>query len=350
MPIDHAGSANFESGRATSESGVGPRVGEEVIPDPADLVELIFCPFERESACLPEEIIDGAEQWCRDQLGESTGVFTVSQTAVLAADCCPDAGPQQLALAVDYLQWGYALERRVEASRSLDAPEDVAQLLRRLDGILRGNPPSRDSEPIEVSLHDVLKRYARFASREEVRTFAVGNRRRFDALLWEAANRSFGWLPDELTYTNLAPNRSPLSVLTYALGPMNLVRLSDRAMADVRVRTCRWLARRIGCWVGDLLTIDGQRARRGGHNLVWIRANRRGTGIAEAVHGSVEFCNREIEEFCARSAQLQTAHASQREIVTYARRLSGAIVGAIQFGAEAGSGAPRAAATIDAGQ
>ena len=148
-----------------------------------------------------------ALDWCR-QMGLFDGIW--DEHGFHAADlplCCagmdPDASPENLDLATDWLLWGtYADDYFATVFGTMRDRSGARICAERLIALLGDTPPTPMSA-LERGLADVWRRAASAASPAEQEDLRRGTRTMLDSWLWELDNKAAHRVPDPIDFVEM---------------------------------------------------------------------------------------------------------------------------------------------------
>jgi terpene synthase-like protein len=163
---------------------------------------MIILPFPSRQHPAIEQTEGHARQWVVSHGLIGPGdpdLMTLPRLGRLAGFAYPDADPQALDLAADWVTWLYVFDDRYADQGRPDCAglaADIAALLNVLDG----EPPAT---PLAAGLHDLITRHRRLGTAERTARFAAHVRGYLLGVLAEVAYRAAGRVPTLAQYLPL---------------------------------------------------------------------------------------------------------------------------------------------------
>jgi hypothetical protein len=285
------------------------------IPKRSEILAAVYCPFpltiNGHAGAAERESLD----WLSN-LGIAVGQQRLASLArahltTLVAGFYPSTGLEQLRLASDYVCWAFALDDIGDETEVGGRPARLMELFELFDQVLQGTTPSASATPLELGLHDVLQRFSKYASAQQMYEFVEGNRAYFGGMIWEANNRASSWVPDETAYMAFRPAAGAVPSFFALIEPLERIVLSPHVRAHDDVRALAQLAGIIICCTNDLLSYEKERAHRECHNLIMVYEHHRKLAPGAAARQAIGFINAATHDFIRQAAKPPTFEAEQ---------------------------------------
>ena len=258
------------------------------------------------------EAADAADQhtldWLSDQnllSAQDSDEFRDYRCGWLAARAYPNADFDALCITSDWVGWLCALDHQCDESGVGTRPAQLTRMLARSGEILRdpAAPASGYDSPLEESLRDLLRRMAGRMSEAWMAQFAADVDTFFDALVWEATNRSQGAAPSLAEYLSMRPGSSGVQPC------VDLVELAEgfelapewRRSPDLRDLLAK--ATNAVSWANDVLSVEREMKGDDPHNLVLVIRREKGCSLDAAVGAVVALHDEEVRTFIDAQAE-----------------------------------------------
>ncbi|MFF0477552.1 terpene cyclase [Streptomyces sp. NPDC004284] len=200
----------------------------------------------------------------------------------LAAFTSPDSPAEELALAADLLSFYFLFDDGFDSELGR-SPAQVAEICRRLTGLLYGDGPAPGARtPVEQAFVDLWERSARGMSARWRARSAYNWEWYFACHPAEAAGRLSGRLPDRESYLALRRGTAAMETLFDMVERLNRFELPQEVLHHPSFRRMRQLAADIPSFTNDVHSYAQELARGDVANLVMIVREERGGTPEEA--------------------------------------------------------------------
>ncbi|MEU6075190.1 terpene synthase [Micromonospora sp. NPDC047074] len=250
-----------------------------------------------------------------------------ADAAGLAGRACPEGPIDRLRLLTDLISWLFVMDDACDEDGLGEAPTRLAPTVAALLDVLdrQGAPaggPATDAGPLGEALGDLCRRVRATGSPAFLLRFVGDVREYLLALLWEAANREHGRVPELAEYVQMRRHTGavhPSFTLTeLAAGPPP----DPSSRADPALVALDLLAADLVCWCNDVFSYGKENVSQpDAHNLVTVIAAGRPAGEeAVALRAAADRFNDSLATYLAtEKALLATGHDGFQPALT-ARR------------------------------
>ncbi|MEH1099324.1 terpene synthase family protein [Micromonospora sp. CPCC 205561] len=248
--------------------------------------------------------------------------------AGLAGRACPEGPTDRLRLLADLISWLFVMDDACDedglgAAPTLLAPT-VAALLDVLDvhGASTDGPAAATAGPPGEALGDLCRRVSAAGTPALLLRFVGGVRDYLLALLWEAANREHGRVPEVAEYVQMRRHTGAVHP-SFALTELAIGTLSGAASrTDPALVALDLLAADLVCWCNDLFSYGKENLDQADvHNLVVVIAGgRSGRDESSALRAAADRFNESLSAYLTTEAALLASGDDDLRSAVTARR------------------------------
>ncbi|MFF0428541.1 terpene cyclase [Streptomyces sp. NPDC004520] len=222
----------------------------------------------------------------------------------LAAFTSPDSPAEELALAADLLGFYFLFDDGFDSELGR-SPAQVAEICRRLTGLLYGDGPAPDARtPVEQAFVDLWERSARGMSARWRARSAYNWEWYFACHPAEAAGRLSGRLPDREGYLALRRGTAAMETLFDMVERLNRFELPQEVLHHPSFRRMRQLAADIPSFTNDVHSYAQELARGDVANLVMIVREERGGTPEDAAAQVMREAQAMVDRFVELSSEV----------------------------------------------
>jgi hypothetical protein len=222
----------------------------------------------------------------------------------LAARVYPDAGPEALALAAQWIGWFFRTDDQFDdgpLGRRPDHVEDLADELTTIVTASGTRPVPRS--PVADALGDLWSRTAPQRSRRWQRRFAKHLDRWLETVRQQAANRACQSRPEEEAHASqrrLGMVQNCIDLIEFT-GEFEVPTALE---ATAEFRRLRDLTADVVDWTNDLFSLDKELVRHDMHNAVILAQHHRGVSLGQAAAAVAVRVRDSVQDFTAGAARL----------------------------------------------
>ncbi|GAA4957787.1 hypothetical protein GCM10023205_20280 [Yinghuangia aomiensis] len=234
--------------------------------------------IDRQTAEWAEKFGIGSERLRRQLVGQEIGTF--------AARILPDGQEEAIGILADFVLWLFGVDdgHCEEGALGTD-PSELVGVLSRLTRVAQ-NPeaPIMADDPLAGGLRDLRRRIGLYASPAQATRWVDGLREYFMSVVWEAAFRRDGTIPDLADYTLMRLYDGATSVVLPVLEFGNGYDLDANERDGIEVRALAEMAYFIITWDNDIFSFHKE--SRGDHyylNVIRVLEKEYGVGPDEAL-------------------------------------------------------------------
>ncbi|MFG3420682.1 terpene synthase [Micromonospora sp. NPDC048063] len=249
-----------------------------------------------------------------------------ADAAGLAGRACPEGPVDRLRLLADLISWLFVMDDACDEDGLGDGPTRLAPTVAAMLDVLdrHGDPvaPAGAAGPLGDALADLCRRVRAAGTPAVLLRFTSQVREYLLALLWEAANREHGRVPELAEYVQMRRHTGavhPSFTLTeLAAGG----RPGAAERAEPALVTLDLLAADLVCWCNDVFSYGKESlAQPDGHNLVAvIAAGRTGGDEPSALRAAADRFNESLAAYLATESALLAAGDEGLRPAVFARR------------------------------
>jgi hypothetical protein len=264
---------------------------------------------------------------------ELRGKLVTQDIGTFSARILPEGREEVVSLLADFILWLFGVDDgHCEEGELGHRPGDLAGLLHRLIRVAQ-NPeaPMMQDDPLAAGLRDLRMRVDRFGTAGQTARWVDALREYFFSVVWEAAHRRAGTVPDLNDYTLMRLYDGATSVVLpmlemghgYELQPYERDRTAVRAVAE--------MASFIITWDNDIFSYHKERRGSGYYlNALRVLEQERGLTPAQALDAAISQRDRVMCLFTTVSEQL--AEQGSPQLRQYLHSLRCFIRGAQDWG------------------
>jgi 5-epi-alpha-selinene synthase len=218
----------------------------------------------------------------------------------LAGHAHPRAGADAVRIAVAWLDWlmvydDALFDKQVNVTK-LDN-ERINTIHRDLLGVLAGDEPAADAEPLYRGMHDLHRAMRNHDPGWDMTEFIKDFRKYFQSNLWEATNIWRTTPPHLSVYTNMRRHTGCLFAMYKLSSMLNGITLPAETADHVALHQLEIMANNYTCWLNDVYSFERERRDGQVNNLVAVlRAEAAGT-YQHAAELAVEMCRIEMDSY-----------------------------------------------------
>ncbi|MEU6708146.1 terpene synthase family protein [Streptomyces wuyuanensis] len=229
----------------------------------------------------------------------------------LAGYTSPRLDASGLRLANDWIMWLFALDDGYcdESTHGKD-PGYMARMVGGLSCILDNpNSPAPRAGRCAEALRDVRLRVAERASRPQLHRWTCAVRDYLFGVVWEAANRQYGQVPQIHDYIAMREHASGIHTLFNALDLNGGYEVPTPLWHHLDLIRLRRLAGYLVAWDNDLYSYRKELADMGAmNNMITVLAHHHDISLEQAVEKLTDRHNKAVDEFGAVQERFQAAH------------------------------------------
>ena len=224
----------------------------------------------------------------------------------LPSRCHPNASFEDVALVADWYAWLFMFDDLGDRSRLGVTPAELRRRGERFLATLSSLSSGGDEEdPLERALRDWGRRLvARREARVWLPRFLGSVRTYFDALVWEARNRTTGVVPTVEEYLRMRLDTGAVKTCFIVGELVEGVCLPDAAWDRPEVQTLTATANRLVCFQNDVVSGHKEVAVGEVHNYAVLLQHHEGLARDEAIAVVIERHNRDMHVFLTACAEL----------------------------------------------
>lgn len=267
----------------------------------------LHCPFTTSLNPHVEAAEQAGLEWARrfNLLNERrAGAGARLEYVRLSALCHPQAPLERLQIVADFVTWLFMLDDTRDESEEGHRPEEMAVWHRRFVEVLQGARPEPQDGRFTHALYDLRSRILQFGSGSVLPRFTRSVQVYFEAIEWEATNRSQGITPDSRTYVAMRPETSAVYPCFDLISVTDRLQLPDSVFQHDAVRRLSLLANRVVSFCNDIYSVNKERAHEDVHNLVIVLQREGRLSAREALHLAAHIHNQDVAEFLKQAARL----------------------------------------------
>jgi diguanylate cyclase (GGDEF)-like protein len=231
--------------------------------------------------------------------------------AGLAAALHPQAPRAALRLTTDWYSLMFLHDDRCDSSGIGKDPARLQRLAERLLSVFQGSPLRLEDEPLAYALADLRQRLLEQGGARWLRALTECVRDYLDALIWEAANRANGTVPDLDEYLYRRPVTAGLKIDAAFIEVVDGVQLPHAVRHHPAVQHLVELADRAVCWSNDILSLNKELQEGDVHNLVLVLMQAHHLSVQDALDEAARMYHEEVEGFLAGERALPSFGAEE---------------------------------------
>ncbi|MFF4230035.1 selina-4(15),7(11)-diene synthase [Streptomyces sp. NPDC001820] len=245
---------------------------------------------------------------------ELRGRLVMQDIGTFSARILPEGSEEVVSLLSDFVLWLFGVDDgHCEEGELGHRPGDLAGLLHRLLRVAQ-NPeaPMLLDDPLAAGLRDLRLRVSRYGTPGQTARWVDALREYFFSVVWEAAHRSAGTVPDLNDYTLMRLYDGATSVVLPLLEMGHGYELQPHERDHTAVRAAAEMASFIITWDNDIFSYHKERNGSGYYlNALRVLEEEHGLNPVQALETAISQRDRVMTLFMRLSAHLQPTASPQ---------------------------------------